>query len=352
MSTPYTGGNNPQDNHPENFGQGSYGTPNAGEGNYYGYNGYGSEGGTYGGGFNAGYNPYDVNASAAGWGATRLHGTTIVDGTYGDGVQPHPVNDPQVNGWYHVKGTGKMSAIQAWGYGFKQTFANWKVWVPVGALLVLLPALLSLIPFVGNLVPLATLFFYPFIYSFALLQTLSRQWKFDGVKSPTYGQTLGMSVVVGLVNVAITLLVFVIAAMLFGGDFLEAMRSLDPVAIEDDPMALAPIIGSVLSMIGITMLVMFFITPLFVFQAWYAADNAGTFGSAFSEGFRANTRNYGQLLLYYLIYVLLTVVIVITLGLAAIVVVPAGILALAYAYRQVSGGPVPTEGPAETGAQF
>ncbi|MCT1499362.1 hypothetical protein EKI51_08115 [Corynebacterium sanguinis] len=354
MSTPYNGGPSSQDPRYNNeFGKGSsdtpagnagaqggssvYGTPNDFTGyNNYGYNGYGSEQA-------GGYNPYDVNA-AANQGAAQLNGTTLVDGTYGDGTQPHPINDPAVNGFVHIKGTGKMNALEAWGYGFRQTFNNWQNWILIGLLLVLLPSLASgLIPFVGFLFGLAMIFLYPFLYSFALAQTLSKHWKFNGMKAPTYGATLGMSVLVGFIVFMIALVFIVISAMIFGGSVLATLSALDPVQLENDPLALLPILGALFGVFAVTSLLMLFITPFFMLQIWYAADNAGSFGDAFSEGFSAGARNYLQLLLFNLISGLLVIPVVITFGLGALIVVPATYLATAYAYRQASGGPVPTE---------
>ena len=347
MSTPYSGGNDPRDNHPENFGEGTYGTPDTnstGYNDYYGYNGYGSS---------TGYNPYDVNAGIAGEDATKFHGTTLVDGTYGDGTQPHPVNDPAANGFTHLKGTGKMDAVAAWAFGFKQTFANWKTWIVIGLVAILVPTLLAaFVPFIGGFFQIALLFVYPVLYSFALLQTLSRRWKFDGVKAPAYGATLGMMVLVGVINVVIVVIALAISAIFFGDSLRNALEVLDPAQIENDPMAILPLLGSMLGMFAIASVVMFFLTPLFVFQSWYAADKAASFGTAFSEGFSAGKRNYGQLLLFYLISVLLSIAILFTLGLAVIVITPASMLAMAYAYRQVSGGPVPTDAPAGYNTQL
>ncbi|EEI17360.1 hypothetical protein M3A76_09395 [Corynebacterium sanguinis] len=357
MSTPYNGGPSSQDPFNNNeFGTGSsannspdsaagaqggssvYGTPDNVAGSHnYGYNGYGSEQA-------AGYDPYDVNAASVNQGAAQLNGTTLVDGTYGDGTQPHPINNPAVNGYTHIKGTGKMNALEAWGYGFRQTFANWQTWIVIALLLILLPTLASaFIPFVGFLFGLAMLFLAPFLYSFALAQTLSKHWKFDGMKAPTYGSTLGMALLVGLISTLISLVFIVISAMIFGGSIMATLSAVDPAQLEGDPMAALPLIGAFFRIVALTAFLMLFVTPFLVFQVWYAADNACSFGDAFKEGFSAGARNYLQLLLATIIYMLLMIPVALTLGLGALIVVPAYYLALAYAYRQVSGGPVPTE---------
>lgn len=344
MSTPYSGGTDPRYNHPENFGESTYGTADNNSTDHYGYNAYGSS---------TGYNPYDVNAGIAGGDATKFHGTTLVDGTYGDGTQPHPVNDPAANGFTHLKGTGKMDAVAAWGFGFQQTFANWRTWIVIGLVAILLPTLLAaFVPFIGGFFQIALLFIYPLLYSFALLQTLSRRWKFDGLKAPAYGPTLGMMVLVGVITLLVVVVALAISTIFFGDSLRNALELLDPAQIENDPMAIMPLLRALLGMFVVVSAVAFFLMPLLVFQSWYAADRAGSFGTAFNEGFRAGKRNYGQLLLFSLISMLLSIAIVLTLGLAVIVITPASILAMAYAYRQVSGGPVPTDAPAGYTAQL
>ncbi|AWB84929.1 hypothetical protein [Corynebacterium liangguodongii] len=346
MSTPYSGGQDPQGGAEgyQPHEPGGYGTPAAGSASYTGYNGYGGDGG-YGD-----YNAYDVNYAAAGHGATQYHGTSLVDGTYGDGYEPHRVNDPQANGWYHAKGTGKIDVMQAWAFGFKQTFANWKVWVPVGLIFALLPAALGLFvtPLAG-FVQFAFLFAYPVVYSLALLQTLNRNWKFDGVNSPTYGTTLGMIILVGLIYGFAILIPIFGSLPFFAVNLADTLQGLDPAQIESDPTVLMPLAGAILGILGIALVVSFLLAPLFVFQVWYAADNADTFGGSFSQGFRAGARNYGQLLLFYLLYGVMMFVSLFTLGIATVILMPAYTLALAFAYRQASGGPVPVE-PQAVGA--
>ena len=201
----------------------------------------------------------------------------------------------------------------------------------------------AFIPFVGFLFGLAMLFLAPFLYSFALAQTLSKHWKFDGMKAPTYGSTLGMALLVGLISTLISLVFIVISAMIFGGSIMATLSAVDPAQLEGDPMAALPLIGAFFRIVALTAFLMLFVTPFLVFQVWYAADNACSFGDAFKEGFSAGARNYLQLLLATIIYMLLMIPVALTLGLGALIVVPAYYLALAYAYRQVSGGPVPTE---------
>lgn len=315
MTTSYNGGANyPNDD----YGTGDYGT----------------------GDYSA--DAFDVNASH---GALRHHGTTLVDGTYGDGQQLHPINDPATNGWVHRRGTGKMNAVEAWGFGFKATFANWQVWITYGLLATVgIFALSYVVPVVGNLLSFAMLFVYPVIYSFALMSTLAKHWKFNGLNAPRYGLSLGVLVVISLIAMLIGVIVLFIALAVFGQSIMDTAGTLDQAALESgDIEEMMPLILSMMKVIGLTGLIMFFLAPFFVFPVWYAADNAADFGGSLKEGLSAGARNYGQLLLFSLIGVVVTVVGALLFGLGLVVVVPASTLAQAYAYRQVSGGPVPAE---------
>ena len=360
MTSRYNGGSgHPEDdpnfNNPGNaYGQGGYGQePYAQQ--PYGEQPYGQQPYGYGGDGYASPGYYGADGYAAaqqgaypGEGALAYHGTRLVDGTYGDGMQPHPVNDPATNGWYHHKGTGKMNAMQAWGFGFRATFANPKVWITYGLVMVFGLGLLSLlVPLLGNLASFALLFLYPVLYSFALMSTLKKRWNFTGFSAPRYGVTLGTLIATGAIAVLIGIVVFFLSMMLFGDSLAATLDGLDLPDTEnlsdEDMDAMLAVLGPVAKIIGLTSLVMFFVGPLFVFPAWYAADNAADFSGSIGEGFSAGARNYGQLLLFSLISLVVSVVGLLIFGLGLIVVAPASLLATAFAYRQVSGGPVPTE---------
>lgn len=332
MSTPYTGGAGFPDD--ENLGRnetGSYGTENYGTGSYES---------TYPTGENYSADAYDVNASH---GALRYHGTTIVDGKYGDGVEPHPLSDPATNGWHHLRGTGKLNPVEAWGFGLKATFANWQVWIGFGLFAVVVLGGLSVaVPFLGNLLSIALVFLYPVLYSFALMSTLAKRWSFDGLKAPRYGLTLGVMVVVGLIAIAVGLVVLGISFALFGGTLMDAAETIDPATMDEGDLEdMKPLMLAILKVFSLSTLIMLLFSPFFVFAPWYAADSAEGFGGSLKQGFSAGARNYLQLILFQVLSFLITIVGALLLGIGLVVVVPASILATAYAYRQVSGGPVP-----------
>ena len=119
MSTPNNDGfepypQHPQGSHPENDGgypsYDSYADP-ADAGNY------ADQAGNYQNGYSD-YSAFEVNsaASMAGNTALRFHGQQLTDNVPGDGVSPHPINDPANNGWSHVKGTGKLNILEAIGW--------------------------------------------------------------------------------------------------------------------------------------------------------------------------------------------------------------------------------------------
>ncbi|WKD58369.1 hypothetical protein CAPI_09230 [Corynebacterium capitovis DSM 44611] len=336
MSTPYNGGAgspNGRDWHPEN--EPTMPAPGGADGAYGTY-------GAYGAGYGQqSYAPgaFDVNAAAAGRGALRHHGIQLVDGTYGDGFTPHPINDPAHNGWAHVKGTGKMNAIEAWTFGFRTTLSNWKFWVPAGLIIIVVGALSGVAPVALSWVAsLTMLLIAPVVYSVALMGTLSRSLTFNEIKVPAYGKTLGMLLFLGIIITLIFSAVSFVALMV-GGSQSSAFD--DPTVWASDEAALEATLPVLLGVIAATLLFGFLIGPFFSFQALYASDNAGSFGDALREGFRAGARNYLQILAFSLLSFVAFLLGMVLFGVGLLIVMPAYLLAIAYAYRQISGGPVP-----------
>ncbi|SDS74292.1 hypothetical protein [Corynebacterium timonense] len=315
----------------DNYGSGSY-DPNS-----YGDSFGDSYGDSYG---NYSPDPFNVNAPR---GALSLHGTRIVDGAYGDGDQLHPINDPEANGWVHRRGTGKMNPFEAWAFGFKATFANWQLWISVGLIFFLVLVVVGFfVPLAGNLLSFATLFFYPVLFSLALMNTLAAKWKFDGLRAPHYGPSLGMLFVVIVISTLVSLLLLLLASALFGEEFVRGVNMVDFNSLEQGELAgVTEILGAMGKMLAVVVLGMFLVSPFLIFPMLYAADNAADFGTCFKEGLAAGARNYGWGLLFVLIGGVLGVLGTLLLGLGLIIVLPASFLANAYAYRQVSGGPVP-----------
>lgn len=291
------------------------------------------------------YDAFEVNTAAqmAGNTALRFHGEQLTDNVPGDGTSPHPINDPANNGWSHVKGTGKLDILGAIAWGFKTVFANAKLWLPLGAACLLLTFAGQFVPLAGPFIQMiGLLLFVPWLFGAALQQTLVRDLGYGDVKSPTFGKTLGMTAL-------LVAIFFVVFFVLFGTLTVGAMTQIDVNALPDDPQVLMDdpelffeLFGPVFAAMGIAALVALLISPFVMLQMWYAADNNGTFGQAFGAGFKQGARNYLRLLGLAVLFGLINIVATIPFGAGLVLTVPATLLALAYAYRQVSAGPMPT----------
>ena len=335
MSTPYNGGGyEPYPEHPE----GSH--PENGPG-YSAYNSPSSPSSANS------YDAFEVNtaASMAGASALRFHGQQLTDNVPGDGTSPHPINDPASNGWFHVKGNGKLEIIEALTWGVKAVFANAKLWIPLGVVYTVLTLLGQFLPGVGSVISMiGMLAFVPWMVGVVLQQTLVKQLTYNDAKAPAYGKTLGVAALLGVVaGIVSTILLMVLA---FG-----ALTSIDPATLPDNPDNVAPeemwnLVRPILGALAVTGVIGLLVMPFFMFQMWYAADNNGSFGNAFSGGFKAGASNYLKILGFVVLAFLVNIVGAALLFIGLIVTAPATTLAAAHAYRQISGGPVPKEATA------
>lgn len=341
MSTPYNGGGfepypeHPEGSHPEN-GAGSYNAGNSptNPGNYGAQNQPGQ-----------GYAAFEVNsaASMAGSSALRFHGQQLTDNVPGDGTSPHPINDPASNGWYHVKGTGKLQVMEALSWAVKAMMANAKFWIPVGIAFTVLIVLTQFFPGpVSLMTTIAVFLLVPWLLGVALQQTLVKHVTYNDAKAPAYGKTIGMTALLGFVGgVAMFILMMVLAV--------GALSTLDPSTVPDpnapdaDLAEMWEFIRPILGALTVSFVVAVLVGPFFLFQSWYAADNNGSFGDAFSAGLKAGASNYLPILGLGALLVLLNIVGGILFFLGFIVSLPVTFLAVAHAYRQVSCGPVPKE---------
>ena len=329
MSTPYNGGGyEPYPEHPE----GSH--PENGPGNYDAFD-------------VNNYDAFDVNtaAQAAGASALRFHGQQLTDNVPGDGVSPHPINDPASNGWFHVKGNGKLNVLEAIGWGAKAMFSNAKLWIPLGIAYALLAVAGQFLPGFGAILSAAgSLLLAPWMAGVALQQTLTQRLTYNDAKAPAFGKTVGMAVLLGfLATVAVGILMMVLA---FG-----TLSAIDPstlpetgenISAEEMWTFIRPVLGAV----AITFLIALLVSPFFTFQMWYAADNNGSFGHAFGAGFKAGASNYLKVLGFVVLVGLINIVGAALFFIGLIVSLPISLLAAAHAYRQISGGPVPKEATA------
>ncbi|OAA17412.1 hypothetical protein CAFEA_10880 [Corynebacterium afermentans subsp. afermentans] len=332
MSTPYNDGDfqpypeHPEGSHPENgAGYSAYNSPNS----------------------PSSYDAFEVNtaASMAGASALRFHGQQLTDNAPGDGTSPHPINDPASNGWFHVKGNGKLEIIEALTWGVKAVFANAKLWIPLGVVYTVLTLLGQFLPGVGSMISMiGMLAFVPWMVGVVLQQTLVKQLTYNDAKAPAYGKTLGVAALLGVVaGIVSTILLMVLA---FG-----ALTSIDPATLPDNPDNVAPdemwnLVRPILGALAVTGVIGLLVMPFFTFQAWYAADNNGSFGNAISGGFRAGASNYLKILGFVVLAGLINLVGAALFFVGLVVTVPGTMLAAAHAYRQISGGPVPKEATA------
>ena len=332
MSTPYNDGDfqpypeHPEGSHPENgAGYSAYNSPNS----------------------PSSYDAFEVNtaASMAGASALRFHGQQLTDNAPGDGTSPHPINDPASNGWFHVKGNGKLEIIEALTWGVKAVFANAKLWIPLGVVYTVLTLLGQFLPGVGSVISMiGMLAFVPWMVGVVLQQTLVKQLTYNDAKAPAYGKTLGVAALLGVVaGIVSTILLMVLA---FG-----ALTSIDPATLPDNPDNVAPeemwnLVRPILGALAVTGVIGLLVMPFFTFQAWYAADNNGSFGNAISGGFRAGASNYLKILGFVVLSGLVNLVGAALFFVGLVVTVPGTMLAAAHAYRQISGGPVPKEATA------
>ena len=340
MSTPYNGGGyepypeHPEGSHPEN------GTGGTGDraGDYPAYSSPNTE---------STYDAFEVNsaASMAGASALRFHGQQLTDNVPGDGASPHPINDPASNGWFHVKGTGKLEVMEALSWGGKALFANAKLWIPLGVACTVLAVLGLFLPGAGAAIgSIGMLLLAPWMVGVALQQTLVKQFTYNDAKAPAYGKTLGVTALLGVLAFIVSMILLMVLA--FG-----ALTTIDPTTLPDNLENLTPeemwnIVRPILGALAVTGVIGLLVLPFFTFQAWYAADNNGSFGNAISAGFKAGASNYLKILGFVVLAGLINIVGAALFFVGLIVTMPGTMLAAAHAYRQISGGPVPKEATA------
>ncbi|GAA1180009.1 hypothetical protein CGLAUT_11915 [Corynebacterium glaucum] len=386
MSTPNNGGYPPYGNDPEGYGnqggdpnqpygQQSYGNyPSYGQNQYgqdqYGQDQYGQQAydqqpyGQQAYGQPGDYSQFDVNsaAGAAGGDAMRFHGSQLTDGTFGDGTQPHPINNPAANGWRHTKGTGKLRLGEAISWGFKGLMANPGKMLLIGVSSAVLTAVSNSEFVVLGLLALVALFLLaPLFASGVLQQTLVK--KFQKWQAPAYGKTLGVAAILVVIVVVGIIILSIIAGIITAATGLIdeniAMYADSPEALLSDPNVMKAG-GIFLASLFIPVLLL---APFFLFIIYYAADNNGSFGNAFGGAMRSGARNYFPVLLLILFLAIVNMAVsapalflssgegmaavgaIITIILT-VFVTPYTYLVQAHAYRQISGGPVPHEAAA------
>lgn len=314
----------PSTPHPEDQPQGGYPGPGQGSGQLPGYQGYGAYP-------QQGQNQYGQQG--------------YEQQGYNQYGQPNQYGGPGGPGL--VRGDGRVNIMMAVRFAFKATFANGLIWL-LGTLLFLFAifalsmgvTFLAIDPSsptgmnplmmdVSNfLISAVAVVLSVFIYTGALSQVNKPKIQLSDFWTKLhFWPTLGVVILVALIGGVVG---GVISFLLMG-------------PLMSDPTTVTP--EQVMSMFGalaVVILVVLLISPLTSYMAWYAADGReGVFG-AVRAGFRDGARNYLRLLAFMVVAsILMTVAIMITLGLAMIILVPAYLLAMAHIYRQMAGEPHP-----------
>ncbi|WIM66777.1 hypothetical protein QP027_06450 [Corynebacterium breve] len=126
---------------------------------------------------------------------------------------------------------------------------------------------------------------------------------------------------------------------------------------EPTPEQLTSAMGPMIGVVALAGIVSLLIGPFIMFPIHFAVEGrAKGIGQAFAMAFDAGKRNYGKLILYSVVVALAaTLVIVLTLGLATVIIAPAMMLTTVHMYRQAAGGPIPQnpqyDAPANPGYQ-
>lgn len=174
----------------------------------------------------------------------------------------------------------------------------------------------------------------PVLYRLALQQIDDPRagWK-DVGRDVHFGITIAVCLV-------LQVLATIVVAIVMAGPLIAMVGSMANAAGVDEAAATA--LGLAFLLVAIVVLAALFVTPLYMLITWFPADGRTGFGESFSQGFKAGRKHYLPLLGFNVVWgIIYFVAIAITLGLGAIVVIPAGLLAQAHVYRQAAGGPVP-----------
>ncbi|HCD2523102.1 TPA: hypothetical protein NBR61_000392 [Corynebacterium striatum] len=297
------------------------------------------------------YGSYGAQSSEPGYAGTANGNTYGSYGPYGAG---------NLSGRNHAAPayTGPVSATKAIGWGFRATFANWQLWILGAFALIAVTLVLS---FIGAAISgglsggseeataaaglssmavniLSTLFslivsLVVMRLAFCQIDDPATSWGYVG-KNVRWVQPFVVGLVVNIVIgglMLIGLLIFGGATFvaLFNGDIEAALFNGD---IESDADAMKAV-STILGFVAVAMLISWLIQPLYVLMQWFAADGE-SIGDAFKKGFAAGKANYGQLLLFSFLMLLLALATILTLGLGMLVIMPVSMLAQAHIMRQ------------------
>lgn len=252
------------------------------------------------------------------------------------------------------QGTGKVQPMEAVSWAFGAVFRNWPVWIlgfvvlgiatVAGSILIELAfggfdagaAAQMSIGYQGAqlLLGLALVALTIFIYHGALRQVdKARIGLGDFTDNVNFGPAFGLSI---LLQVVSTVFLAVLAVPLL---FVDNPIGETQMSSTDESLAF---LGGLLLALGLVVLVTVLIAPLTMFMVWFVIDRRAGLRGGIVEGFRAGLRNYGRLLAFTVVAgLVMGVAVIVTFGLALIVLTPAMMLAQAMMFRQAAAGPLP-----------
>ncbi|MEZ2121435.1 hypothetical protein [Corynebacterium sp. CCM 9203] len=258
---------------------------------------------------------------------------------YGDGsAEGYAGAAPYNNGRRMVQGDGKVRVMESVGYGFRTVFASPLAWIVT----TLVVGILSVVIFGAG------------------FAAMFSQMSADGAFNPETGATPDTDSYNfnPIILILFTLIMIVVQVMFataalkaadgkkitftdfFGGP--NFVKALVFVLIVDIITSAVPYLlpGVLQIFVNIALI---FVGPLYMLMYLFVLDRGASFGDAARQGFQAGTRNYLPLLGFSILWGLILIVSAIPLGLGMLITGPAYITALAYVYRQASGGVYPED---------
>ncbi|MCK7674947.1 hypothetical protein [Corynebacterium pygosceleis] len=245
---------------------------------------------------------------------------------------------PVAGGNRLVQGDGKTRAMESISYGFRAVFASPLAWI-VSALGV---GILSMLAFGVTFA--------------AMFSRMSA----DGAFDPETGATPDPNdYQMSPLLMIFFLVIMVVAQVMFAN---AALKAADGRKITFGDFYGGPNFGKAIVFVVIVNLIvsalpyllpgalqvilnaaMVFLGPLYMLMYLYVLDQGASFGDAVKRGFKAGTRNYLSLLGFSIVWGIIIIISAIPLGLGMIITMPAYMAALAYVYRQASGGVYPED---------
>ncbi|WP_018295688.1 hypothetical protein [Corynebacterium lubricantis] len=249
-----------------------------------------------------------------------------------------------------VNTNGKIDVFRSVSWAFPTMFSNAVVWI-LGALLTGVVIFILAVPmgmalaaggggqssfFMDALAAIVGVFLSLFLLRGAIWQVDKRKITYRDLITevnmwPAFATSLLVSLAMLVVSGGL--------ALLIGGDQALALMGYSSTPITDP----ADISGRAILGVFLASIVAVLVRPLLAFPVHFIVERRATsIGQAFVLSYEAGKRNYLRLLGYNIVAgVLAMMIIVVTFGLAALIVLPALILIDAHMYRQAAGGPVP-----------